>query len=179
LLLFAAAGWYDRSVILRGAHLRLLSTADALARTPKAVLQTAELALSLQLDAVKGMDWQTISSSGRCTNPGQTGCPTAADRVSVFVNPAGHDSSSSRVFPMPHYDVRDREYYVAASNGETGTVISAPFHGSSQGKFGFTVSRARITDANSMAWRRSPCLRSYFGDLYRMCCNRRTVRPHC
>ncbi len=63
LLLFLAAACYDRSAILHGAKDRLRATNDALSAHAEAVLETASLALSLQLDAVKNLDWASIGQS--------------------------------------------------------------------------------------------------------------------
>ena len=147
LLLFAAAAWYDRAVILQTANERLSSTTDALAGQAEAVMQTADLALSLELDAVKGMDWQTIGNSAEVYRF----LVSLHDKLpeldsAFFVDPNGFNSASSRAFPMRSYDDRDREYYQDAQREPTRIILSTPFVGRAQGGLGFVVSRARVTD---------------------------------
>jgi hypothetical protein len=128
LLLFVAAAWYDRNAILRGAHERLLSATDALAAHGEAVMQTAELTLSLQLDAVRGMSWQEIGQS-EAVHQFLVGLDQQLPHINsiFFIDRDGFNSASSRGFPMPRFDQRDREFYAAASHGDHGLVISAPF----------------------------------------------------
>jgi len=166
-LLFALAVWYDRAVTLRNAHDRLASTVDALAAHAEAVLQTASLALALQLDAVKDMEWQTIATSPdvhrvlvRLTQQ----LPQVDS--AFFVDPEGRNSASSRAFPMPPYDVSDREYYRAAKDGETGLVVSAPFVGRAAGTLGFTVSRVRLRNGAFDGVAAITLSPAYFGSVY-------------
>jgi signal transduction histidine kinase/CheY-like chemotaxis protein len=167
-LLFALAVWYDRAATLRNAHDRLASTVDALAAHAEAVLQTASLALALQLDSVKDMDWQTIATSAdvhrvlvRLTQQ----LPQVDS--AFFVDPEGRNSASSRAFPMPPYNVSDREYYRAAKDGESGLVVSAPFVGRAAGTLGFTVSRARLRNGAFDGVAAVTLSPAYFGAVYR------------
>jgi Histidine kinase sensor domain len=63
-----------------------------------------------------------------------------------LVDPHGFNSVSSRTFPMRAYDDREREYYRAAKDGDTGLYVTAAFLGKMTGLPGFTVSRPRIID---------------------------------
>ncbi len=72
---------------------------------------------------------------------------------------------------MPRYDVRDREYYTAAKAGDADLVVSAPFHGRAAGGWGFTVSRARITNGHFDGVAAVTLLPSYFRHLYQTVLN--------
>ena len=167
LLLFFAASWYDRAVILRGGGERLTSATDALAAHAEAVVQTAELTLSLQLAAIEGMSWQEIGTSEYLHHLLVSFDKQLLQVVSAFfVDPDGFNSASSREFPMPRYDVRTREYYAAAKQGNYGVIVSAPFQGLSGGEVGFTISRARLTDGRFDGVAAVTLPESYFVDLY-------------
>ena len=168
LALFVAAAWYDHVIILRSAHERLLSSADALAAHAQTVLETASLALSLQLHAVGGMDWDTIDHSlavHRFLARLKEQLPELES--AFFVDPDGFNSASSRNFPMRRFDDRKREYYVASKAGEAGMVVSAPFHGAVDGEPGFTVSRARIVNGKFDGVAAVTLAPSYFRGVYR------------
>jgi len=167
LLLFLGAAWYDRVIILRSAQERLLSSADALAAHAQTVLETASLAVSLQLHAVEGLDWETINHS-QDIHRFLAGLAKQLPEVdsAFFVDPNGFNSASSRTFPMPPYDDRSREYFTAAKTGDTGIVVSAPFKGAAKGDLGFTVSRARIVDGRFDGVAAVTLSPTYFRDIY-------------
>ena len=168
LAMFAAAVTYDRIVILNNAKLRLILTTDALAAQAEAVLQSAELALSLELTAIKDMDWPSVDQSAEVHRLLVTLTKQLPQIHSAFlVTPDGFNSASSRSFPMPHFDVRDREYYRLPRQGNMDVVISAPFRGRAQGEEGFTVSRARVTGGRFDGVAAVTLTPESFGHLYR------------
>jgi signal transduction histidine kinase/ActR/RegA family two-component response regulator len=168
LLLFIAAAWYDRNAIMRGAHERLLSATDALAAHAEAVMQTAELTLSLQLDAVRGMSWQEIGTS-EAVHQFLVGLDKQLPHINsiFFIDRDGFNSASSRGIPMPRFDQRDREFYAAAKQGDYDLVVSAPFPSRIDGAAGFTVSRPRMTDGKFDGVAVVRLLGSSFSSLYR------------
>ncbi|HVZ14021.1 MAG TPA: ATP-binding protein, partial [Bauldia sp.] len=66
---------------------------------------------------------------------------------SIFlVNPQGYNSASSRMYPMPAYDDRDRDYYKDALSGDPDLFVSPPFAGKAAGTVAFTISRGLHRD---------------------------------
>ena len=157
LFLLIAAGWYDLRILRREARTDLASTADALAGQAQAVLESASLALTLELERVDGLDWPMIRTS-RALYDFLVGLHRALPQLeSLFlVDPDGFDAASSRAFPMPPYDLRGRDYYRMARRQATRPAteglgqdyISDPFRGIKAGTIAFTVSRPRIVDGH-------------------------------
>jgi signal transduction histidine kinase/ActR/RegA family two-component response regulator len=147
LLLFLAAAWYDYGAILAQTRLRVTATTDALAEQAEQVMQTANLALGQILDRTAGLDWTTIDSSPE-VHAALVGLTRDLPQLqsAFLVDPRGYNSASSRIFPMPPYDDRDRDYYRAALTGVDRPFISAPFRGQVAGTVAFTVSRPRMVD---------------------------------
>ena len=63
LLLFVAASWYDKDATIARARDNMEATTHALAAHAQAVMQSASLALTLQIDRVQGLDWTQIGGS--------------------------------------------------------------------------------------------------------------------
>lgn len=147
LVLLAGASYWDRQAILGGARERLRSTTEALAEHAQTVMETASLALDLELAAIRQLDWAQIGQS----EPLHAFLVRLVQQLpqlqsAFYVDPKGINSVSSRAFPMPSYDVSAREYFEAAKAGVTAPFISAPFAGQAAGTVGFTISQARIQD---------------------------------
>ena len=167
LLLFAAAAVFDRRAILDAARDQVMSTTNSLAEHAQKVLETADLVLKRQLDHVDGLDWQQIGTS-RPLYDFLASVPEELPQVesAFFVDPEGFNSTSSRAFPMRPYDVRTREYYLAALRGEDGLYVSAPFNSQMMGTAGFTVSRARVVDGRFDGLAAVTISPSYFERFY-------------
>ena len=142
------------------------ATTHALAEHAKAVLQTASLALDLELNQVAGMDWPQIGASASVHQflVGFAQLPQL--QSAFFVDAHGFNSASSRDFPMRPYDDRDRPYFTEAAAGQSGMLVSAPFRGKAAGTLGFVVSRARITDGRFDGVAAVTLSPDYFRDFY-------------
>lgn len=114
-LLFAAVAWLDYRATTARAREYVVVATNALAEQAKQALQTARLVLARSVDRVDGMDWPTINSS-RDVHDFLAKIERETPLVqSVFlVDPQGYNSVSSRAFPMPAYDDRQRDYYLEA-----------------------------------------------------------------
>ena len=147
MLMFGAAAWYDHDSVFARARDTAIATTHALAEHGQAVMQTAALALDLQLQRVEEMDWADIGQSDP-VHLFLVGLVKQLPQLqsAFFVDSQGFNSASSRDYPMHPYDDRDRPYFQAAANGQTGLTVSAPFRGRAAGTLGFVVSRARLKD---------------------------------
>jgi hypothetical protein len=118
-LLFLAAAWLDHQATTARSREYVVIATNALAEQIREALQTARLILARTLDHVDGMDWPAIGSSREVHEflaPIDHETPLVQ---SVFlVDPQGYNSASSRAFPMQAYDNREREYYIAARDGD-------------------------------------------------------------
>jgi signal transduction histidine kinase/ActR/RegA family two-component response regulator len=144
LLLFLGAAWYDYTQEASSEQRQIISTTDALAEHAQKVLDTSELVLSLMTDRVRGMDWTQIRSDlGLHSFLVQLTHQLPQFESAFLVDPAGSVAASSRAFPMPFFDVTDREYFRAAADGNSGLFFSAPFRGQMARTVAFTVTRPR------------------------------------
>jgi two-component system NtrC family sensor kinase len=145
-LLFSGLAWLDYGIEIDRARESVTLTTDALAEHAQTVMQTIELVLARVTDHIEGQNWTTLSTS-RETHDFLARLKSEFPQLeSVFlVNPAGINVASSRIYPMPHYDVREREYFATqAAHDQDGMQISAPFKGAIDGTYAFTVSRRRV-----------------------------------
>ncbi len=146
LLLFFASAAFDRAAILDSARNQVLSICDSLAGQAQDVVDTADQVLKRQLDHIHGEDWRTIGASASLHDFLVSAVHELPQLQSAFyVDPQGFNSNSSRAFPMRPFDVRMRDYYLAALAGDAGAYVSAPFRGQMAGSAAFTISRSRIT----------------------------------
>ncbi len=147
LVLFVAIAWLDYRATEARAQEYVVIATNALAEQTKEALQTAGLILGRTLDHVDGMDWPTIDKSREVHDFLARLVDETPLVQSVFlVDPQGFNSVSSRAFPMRAYDDRDREYYRAAKDGDSGLYVTAAFLGRMTGMPGFTVSRPRLVN---------------------------------
>ncbi|MGU3492848.1 cache domain-containing protein [Xanthobacteraceae bacterium A53D] len=66
---------------------------------------------------------------------------------SVFIVDAeGRTVASSRAFPMPPYDVRERDYFIEARAGHAGLYVSSPFRGQMSRSTSFVLSQPVMRD---------------------------------
>ncbi|HET6182501.1 MAG TPA: ATP-binding protein [Acetobacteraceae bacterium] len=146
-MLLGAAAWYDHHAVVSRARERVQTTAEVLAENAHTIMETAALTLSLQLNAVRGMSWDEIDRS-REVHDFLSGMVRRLPQLesAFFVDPEGRNSASSRAYPMPPYDVRQRDYFQAVANGARGLFVSQPFHGMRDGSLGVVVSEARLVD---------------------------------
>ena len=146
-LMFVAVAWIDYRATEARARAYVVVATDALAEQTKQALQTANLVLARTLDHVQGMDWPAIDHSHEM-HDFLAGIVRELPLVqSIFlVDPQGFNSASSRAFPMPAYDDRQREYYTEAKSGADRLYVTATFLGKMTRMPGFTVSRPRIVD---------------------------------
>ncbi len=149
LILFLAASWYDESVTTARARDNMEATSHALAAHAQAVMQSASLALTLQLDRVQDLDWQQIGASQPIHDFLRWLVEQMPQLDSAFyVDRGGFNSASSRAFPMRPFDDRERDYFQRARAGATGLVVSGLFSGKMEGDISFVVGRARLVDGH-------------------------------
>lgn len=89
---------------------------------------------------------------------------------SVFaVDADGRTLASSRAFPVPPYDVRDREYFTAAKAGHEGLYVSQPYRAQMARDVSFVLSRPMVRDgrfAGVLAVTISPAaLQAFYGGV--------------
>lgn len=149
LLLFVIASWYDREVTADRAREGMAAATHALAEHAQAVMQSASLALTLQLDQIRDLEWQEIDHSRR-VHEFLTWLVQQMPQLdsAFYVNAEGYNSASSRAFPMPPYDDRQREYFERAKADTSNIVVSSIFNAKSTGTPSFVVSRARMKDGH-------------------------------
>src|SRR5690242_518000 len=95
---------YDRTGSLHNAHQTLQSTVGALAAQAEAVMETADMALSLQLAAIENMDWPAIAPSEKIHRfLADMDAQLPPIDSAFFVDADGFNSASSRQFPMPRF----------------------------------------------------------------------------
>jgi signal transduction histidine kinase/ActR/RegA family two-component response regulator len=167
LSLFIAAAWYARTTELRLAEERVAAFTNTLAGHARATLQGIDLLLARVSDKVEGKSWDEIRDS-RELHEFLVGLRTGLPQVeSVFlVGPDGWIAASSRGFPPPAFNGREREYFKGAEERKT-NYISAAFRGNAQGTLAFTVSRSLFHGGafnGVVAVTVSP---GYFEDFYR------------
>jgi signal transduction histidine kinase/ActR/RegA family two-component response regulator len=144
--LFGFAAWQSRERIVEESELRAARAADLLEAQAATIFETHMVTLERVTDRVRGLDWGVIARSPELHEFLAATLREEPAIESVFlVSPGGMVAASSRAFPMQHYDVRDREYYTKARDGDFGLIVSAPFRGLTTGTQAFTISRARLT----------------------------------
>ncbi len=174
LLLCIAASWYDYRAVIGRAHDTMTATTHALAEHGKAVLQTAALALDLQLNRIQTMTWPQIGDP-QDVHDFLAGLVRELPQLqsAFYVDAKGYNSASSREFPMHPYDDRQRPYFQAAEKGETGLYVSAPFRGQAAGTLGFVISRARMINGQFDGLAAVTLSPEYFRDFYETVLRRR------
>jgi signal transduction histidine kinase/ActR/RegA family two-component response regulator len=141
-VLFVAAAWYDYAQVHNSARRLVVTTADAMAEHAQKVLETNQLVLSALEERIAGMSWEDIrSSAGLHQYLVRMNNQMPQLESTFIVDPEGMIAASSRAFPMPRYDVRQRDYYTTVLGGNNGLYISKPFAGQREATFAFTVSR--------------------------------------
>jgi hypothetical protein len=127
--IFAAAAWHDYRAEMKLAHERVSATARTLAKHADAVLDSLDLVLARVADQMKGRSWEELPNSPDFHNflkELRTGLPQAE---SIFVVAGdGQLAATSRSFPAPSFDAREREYFHGARQ-TAGIYVSAPFVG--------------------------------------------------
>ena len=147
-LLFGGVAWIDYRAEVERARENVSMTTDALAEHAQKVIETIELVLARVLDGIAGQDWATLGNSQAMHDFLARLQHELPQVESIFlVDPYGIDVASSRAYPMPRYDVSEREYFTKAVNHSNDkVVVGAPFHGEMAGTLAFTMSRSRIVD---------------------------------
>src|SRR5689334_8780655 len=167
-VLFGAAAWYDHEVSLRAAREQVSSTADALAEHARTVLSSAELVLDRVADRIGDASYDSLSASPWLYDHLLRIARALPEVESVFVvDPSGHIAASSRAYPMEHYDVSMRDYFVVARSGSPSVYVSAPFRGKLSGTVAFTVSKPLMRDGKFDGVIAVTLFPGYFHDFYR------------
>lgn len=149
LILFIAASWYDKAATMARARDNMEATTHALAAHAQAVMQSASLALTLQLDRIQDLDWTQIGGSQQVHDFLSWLVQEMPQLESAFyVDREGYNSASSRAYPMRPFDDRERDYFQQARAGAKGLVLSGLFSGQMAGDVSFVVGRARIVDGH-------------------------------
>ncbi len=145
--LVAAAALHDRRAQL--AHARAVAAGQIAALGSHAVslVDGLELALDKVEQQIQGRD------------PGDVRADPAVFKLlsglqsrfslaeSVFaVDATGRTLVSSRAFPVPPYDVRDREFLIAAKAGHDGLYVSQPYRAQMARDISFVLSRPMVRD---------------------------------
>ena len=146
LAIFAAAAAFDYRAERTEVRDQVLATSNALAEHAQTVVETTDLVLARVQDRAEGMDWPTIQSSAELHQfllKLKEGLPQIE---SVFlVAPDGQNVATTRAFPLGSVpNVADRDYFIAAKNGNAGTFVSTPFEGRLNGDYAFTATRSRM-----------------------------------
>ncbi|WP_029004270.1 cache domain-containing protein [Azorhizobium doebereinerae] len=140
--LAAALVLADRAAEMQRARSRVASHVTAVTEHLAAVQRGIELALDrmalkvegralAEMRADPGLHQLLAELRGRLPNV-----------ESAFVVDAdGRTLASSRAFPMPPYDVRERDYFIAARDGPGGLHVSKPFRGQMSRTTSFVISR--------------------------------------
>jgi signal transduction histidine kinase/ActR/RegA family two-component response regulator len=141
--LFGGLAWLDHGIEIARARESVANTTDAMAEHAVTVVQTIDLVLARVRDHIAGQDWSELASS-RETHDFLARLKGEFPQIeSVFlVGPDGINQASSRAWPLPRYDVGQREYFRAARTASSDRVqISAPFNGRMAGTRAFVISR--------------------------------------
>ncbi len=176
-VLFAGLAWVNYGFEVGRARDAVASTTDALAEHAQTVMETIDVVLARVLDHIDGQDWQTLSNSAE-THAFLARLQHELPQLkSVFlVNPNGINVASSRVYPMPRFDVHEREYFMAAvAQANDRMFVSAPFRGGLAGTLAFTISRRRTVDGRFDGMVAVTVSPAYFESFYRMILNHPTA----
>ncbi len=168
-ILFSGLAWIDYRVEAERTRDAVATTTAALAEHAQAVVETADLVLARVLDHIAGQDWTTLATS-RETHDFLLHLQQELPQLeSVFlVDPNGINVASSRAWPMPPFDVHEREYFAtpAARNSDE-HFVTAPFRGMMSGRLGFTISCRRVRDGSFDGVVAVTISQQYFETFYR------------
>ncbi len=168
LLMFAGVAWYDRAVEMRDARQKALATSYMLAEHVDSVFRAIDVAL-LQVDlAIANRPLAELRTDGEVHKTLLEVQRRLPSLESVFlVDEAGSLAASSRAFPMPPYEVQNREYFLAGKAGHDGLFFSQPFRGQFSRSVSFTASRRVIRDDVFRGVAAVTIFPEYFHSLYR------------
>ncbi|GGF49979.1 hypothetical protein GCM10007301_06540 [Azorhizobium oxalatiphilum] len=132
----------DRAAEMAAARARVVRSLAAVTETLAATRRNFDLVLErvgLELEVRSLADVRDDRAVHQLMVEMKNRLPNAE---SVFVVDAdGRTVTSSRAYPMPPYDVRERDYFRVARAGETGSYVSLPFRGQMSRTTSFVVSR--------------------------------------
>ncbi|OYX83125.1 MAG: hypothetical protein B7Y75_05660, partial [Azorhizobium sp. 35-67-5] len=145
--LMAAAALHDRSAQL--AHSRAVTAGQIAALGSHAVslMDGLELALDKVEKQIQGRDLGEVRADPtvfKLLSGLQARFPLTESVFAVDAN--GRTLVSSRAFPVPPYDVRDREYLIAAKAGYEGLYVSQPYRAQMARDVSFVLSRPMVRD---------------------------------
>jgi len=167
LIMLVGAGWYARHAEIKVAQERVTATTNTLAGHAQATFQGVELLIARTADRVHGQSWEEIRNSRELHQflvELRRGLPQVE---SIFlVAPDGNIAASSRSFPPPAFNGREREYFKGADQ-RRGLFVSALFRGRSQGTNAFTISRSLFRNGAFDGVVGITISPSYFEDFYR------------
>jgi two-component system NtrC family sensor kinase len=166
-VLFALAAYFDyRSEVAR-AQLRVSITTRALSEHAQASLLSVDLVIARVVDRIAGRDPAVLRADRGFHDflvAIQQSLPQAE---SVFVvDGDGVLTASSRTFPAPAFDAREREYFIG-SREHRRLFVSAPFRGQVAQTFAFTLSRAIERNGTFEGVVAVTVFPSYFSGFYR------------
>jgi two-component system NtrC family sensor kinase len=131
---------------MRLASERVTATTNTLAKHADAVLDSMELVLARVADEMERQSWDKVRAAPdlhQFLEDMRSGLPQVE---SIFViDRHGQLAATSRSFPAPVFDAREREYFKGAQE-QKGIFVSAPFRGQSNTGSAFVLSRAFIRD---------------------------------
>jgi hypothetical protein len=113
--LLIGAAWYDYRAEMRLASERVTATTNTLAKHADAVLDSMELVLARVADEMERQSWDKVRAAPdlhQFLEDMRSGLPQVE---SIFViDRHGQLAATSRSFPAPVFDAREREYFRSA-----------------------------------------------------------------
>jgi two-component system NtrC family sensor kinase len=143
---FLFAAWFDWRETRAQAVQQAERSVQILREHALKVIEAHELIIDDVEDRLKGLDWPGIRASVDVYNH----IARLARRQHlvtsiVLIGPDGQPGNVSNQFPPPVVDMSDRDYFIAAKQGQRGTIIGEPVQGRITGNRVVLVSRPRTT----------------------------------
>ncbi|WP_341990956.1 cache domain-containing protein [Azorhizobium sp. AG788] len=170
LALVGTAVWQDRRGELARAHGLAASQVAALGGHAIALVDGLELALDKVEAEIHGRPLPEVRADAVLYKQ-LTALQAKFPQIeSIFaVDAQGRALVSSRAFPVPPYDERDRDYYAAAKAGHSGLYVSQPYRAQAARDVSFVLSRPMMENgrfaglvAVSVA---PPALQAFYGTV--------------
>lgn len=145
--LVAGAALHDRSAQLAHARAVAAGQVTALGSHAVSLVDGLELALDKVEQQIQGRDLDEVRADPAVFKLLSGLQSRFSVTESVFaVDATGRTLVSSRAFPVPPYDVRDREYLIAAKAGHEGLYVSQPYRAQMARDVSFVLSRPMLRD---------------------------------
>ena len=145
-LLFAVTAWLDRRETVRTAENTLRISAAMLEEHTAKIVEGQELIIARIDDRLRGLDWDAIATSADIHGFVQhLASQYEQIQTITLIDDKGRVRVTSRGPPLARpEDVSDRDYLIAARNGDAGTFIAHPYTDRLSGRVSFAISRPRL-----------------------------------